>query len=548
MATIEENLKIIKESTAAMKSVIETNGGDTSGDITTWANSIQTAVDNGREGIIQTSLKYYDDGTGEVVPIKHPDLSTQPSILPYKFAGNYVYEQMMWFPRPQSEINGDNYQFTIETKIGETVGANLDNGDNALLLKCDCTAVYNDGAGHQHTSIITDYKAYCFLSHCDIAFNDYSFYNETDFKGCWFRLQYCLAPKAGGYYYGGYYGAYNHDYFSVRTPFGDDKEYTIQFEHHNMEPKELEISINGEPWQKITTSEKLTVKGNSVIRFAGYNATYSDGQNNYMRLMTSGANTGNFVIEGDILSLVYGHDYLSYDELPEGTTYNFNHLFSHTNAQIGDLILRPKKLTPFCYSYMFAYNFATTTPAKMMATHMDKFCCDHMYSGCSLLSKPMDLPSINLAESCYASMFEGCGNLRIGNQFVLPATELKTRCYSSMFKDCTWTLNVAVMPYDAMLAVACCSYMYQGCTRIKEATIPQSTLAQSCYSYMFDGCTSLAKITALFLDIPDYGINPSLNYWVRDVSTNGQFIKSINANWDVIGTSGVPEGWEIIEA
>ena len=65
------------------------------GDITTWANSIQTAVD-GRGGIIQTSLKYYDDGTGEVVPIKHPDLSTQPSILPYKFAGNYVYEQMVW--------------------------------------------------------------------------------------------------------------------------------------------------------------------------------------------------------------------------------------------------------------------------------------------------------------------------------------------------------------------------------------------------------------------------------------------------------------------
>jgi hypothetical protein len=202
MATIEENLKIIKESTAAMKSVIETNGGNTSGDITTWANSIQTAVDNGREGIIQTSLKYYDDGNGEVVPIKHPDLSTQPSILPYKFAGNYVYEQMVWFPRPQSEINEDNYQFTIEgTKIGETVGANPDNGDNVLLLKCDCTAVYNDGAGHQHTSIITGYKAYCFFHHCDIAFNDYSFYNDSDFKGCWFRLQYCLEPKGGGHYY-----------------------------------------------------------------------------------------------------------------------------------------------------------------------------------------------------------------------------------------------------------------------------------------------------------------------------------------------------------
>lgn len=39
--------------------------------------------------------EYYDDGSGKLVPIKHPDLSTQPSILPYKFMGQYVYEQLI---------------------------------------------------------------------------------------------------------------------------------------------------------------------------------------------------------------------------------------------------------------------------------------------------------------------------------------------------------------------------------------------------------------------------------------------------------------------
>ena len=39
--------------------------------------------------------EYYDDGSGQLVPIKHPDLSTQPSILPYKFMGNYVYERLV---------------------------------------------------------------------------------------------------------------------------------------------------------------------------------------------------------------------------------------------------------------------------------------------------------------------------------------------------------------------------------------------------------------------------------------------------------------------
>ena len=44
---------------------------------------------------ITLNEEYYDDGSGQVVPIKHPDLSTQPSILPYKFMGKYVYEQLI---------------------------------------------------------------------------------------------------------------------------------------------------------------------------------------------------------------------------------------------------------------------------------------------------------------------------------------------------------------------------------------------------------------------------------------------------------------------
>ena len=44
---------------------------------------------------VQTKEYYYNDGSNEVVPVKWPDLSTQPSILPYKFMGQYVYEQLI---------------------------------------------------------------------------------------------------------------------------------------------------------------------------------------------------------------------------------------------------------------------------------------------------------------------------------------------------------------------------------------------------------------------------------------------------------------------
>lgn len=39
--------------------------------------------------------EYYDDGSGQLVPIKHPDLSTQPAVLPYKFMNQCVYEQLI---------------------------------------------------------------------------------------------------------------------------------------------------------------------------------------------------------------------------------------------------------------------------------------------------------------------------------------------------------------------------------------------------------------------------------------------------------------------
>lgn len=52
-------------------------------------------TDKFKQKRIQVNDEYYDDGSGQLVPIKHPDLSTQPSILPYKFMGQYVYERIL---------------------------------------------------------------------------------------------------------------------------------------------------------------------------------------------------------------------------------------------------------------------------------------------------------------------------------------------------------------------------------------------------------------------------------------------------------------------
>ena len=61
----------------------------------TFEAGLQYITLNSYKTSITLNEEYYDDGTNALVPIKHPDLSTQPSILPYKFMGQYVYEQLI---------------------------------------------------------------------------------------------------------------------------------------------------------------------------------------------------------------------------------------------------------------------------------------------------------------------------------------------------------------------------------------------------------------------------------------------------------------------
>ena len=61
----------------------------------TFGDALSKRTLNGGKTLITLNDEYYDDGSGQLVPVKHPDLSTQPSILPYKFMGQYVYEQLI---------------------------------------------------------------------------------------------------------------------------------------------------------------------------------------------------------------------------------------------------------------------------------------------------------------------------------------------------------------------------------------------------------------------------------------------------------------------
>ena len=205
------------------------------------------------------------------------------------------------------------------------------------------------------------------------------------------------------------------------------------------------------------------------------------------------SSTGNFDVQGNMMSLLYGDNYKGQTDLT-GKDYAFSNLFSGNTKVVNaeNLSLPATTLVNNCYYYMF--------------------------NGCTSLTAAPELPATTLANYCYCYMFSGCTNLV--NAPELPATTLAIYCYASMFNGCT---SLTTAP-----------------------ALPATTLANYCYYYMFKGCTSLNYIKAMFTTTPS-GSSP--NYytqnWVSGVAATGTFVKNSAAQWNVTGVNGVPTGWTV---
>lgn len=126
--------------------------------------------------IIKITEEFYDDGSGQVVPIKHPDLSTQPSILPYKFMGQYVYEQLI----PNNKGGVANVPFSSFAV------------PNPLII--EATSIYNA------TKIVgSDYTIPFLVVSGDSLLIQTSGISESE-NVEYFRIVYTSMPEEGDYY------------------------------------------------------------------------------------------------------------------------------------------------------------------------------------------------------------------------------------------------------------------------------------------------------------------------------------------------------------
>lgn len=245
---------------------------------------------------------------------------------------------------------------------------------------------------------------------------------------------------------------------------------------------------NGETWTNLvanTSGVTINVTTGDTVLFKGTNTSYASSPTNYYNYFTS---TCDFEVSGNIMSLIYGDNFIGQTTLT--AAYTFNRLFLSCSKllSVDNLILPATTLTDRCYMRLF--------------------------NDCTGLTKGPVLPATTLVNGCYLAMFYGCTGLTQAPK--LPATTLVSSCYGNMFYSCT---SLTTAP-----------------------ELPATTLVTGCYDQMFWGCTNLNYVKAMFTTTPGTSYTPN---WLSGVAATGTFVKNSAATWNVTGVNGIPTGWTI---
>ena len=270
-----------------------------------------------------------------------------------------------------------------------------------------------------------------------------------------------------------------HDYSQDYLTFVALETGTFKFRTENIN-NIISYSIdNGTTW---TQGKNVSVTNGDKVMWKGTMTSSSSGIGKF-------SSTGNFDVQGNIMSLLFGDNYKGQTDLT-GKNYAFYELFKNNTKVVNaeNLSLPAETLTLYCYSGMF--------------------------NGCTNLITTPKLQATTLVGSCYSDMFTNCTNLTIAPE--LPATTLAKYCYVGMFDNCT---SLTTAP-----------------------ELPATTLVQGCYNGMFEDCTNLNYIKAMFITTPS---STYTSHWVRGVAASGTFVKNDTAQWEVSDVNGIPNGWTV---
>lgn len=194
---------------------------------------------------------------------------------------------------------------------------------------------------------------------------------------------------------------YQVDYSKQYLTFTALEDGTFQFSQNA-----LQYSLDdGKTWETLaanTATPTITTGSKIIWKQTGLTPSIPYGIGTF-------SSTCKFNVSGNIMSLLYGDDFVGQQILPN---YSFSSLFMRCNIMFAkDLMLPAITLTEYCYASMFFGCTSLTTAPQLSATTLEQGCYDYMFSGCASLIKSPELPATTLAESCYRYMFNGCTSL-----------------------------------------------------------------------------------------------------------------------------------------
>lgn len=176
--------------------------------------------------------------------------------------------------------------------------------------------------------------------------------------------------------------------------------------------KAIQYSLNGGDWISITSTYEgapISVSAGDILQLKGTNSAYCNDDYSRSNYFDS---TANYYVYGNIMSLIYGDDFIGQTTLEAPHTFYglFKNSTGMTNHSVHKLLLPATTLTTGCYYGMF--------------------------QNCISLKRAPELPATVLQGSCYRQMFAYCDSLKYVKCL---ATDISSAYY------CTsqWLIDVA---------------------------------------------------------------------------------------------------------
>lgn len=350
--------------------------------------------------------------------------------------------------------------------------------------------------------------------------------------------------------------AYNNEYFGIIL-LEEVDSFVIQLNGNN--ENTYEIRKNYEEWVTVKGDSQF-ISYNCVIgdifemRFVGGDYTLISG-NNILKLSTS----RKFSVFGNISSL---RGYQSRDRQYASLFENNINLISAKYLKLEPLKYRQEayaktfyncrylietpelpKLDYIEFKYydnMFTNCKSLIYPPTTIYGTIGMWACQGMFDGCTSLIEMPNIETNTIEERGCAYMFSGCTSLKKAKD--LRASNIAPYCYKSMFENCT-ELEIAPKLSAVELYNDCYSAMFKGCSNLQIAPdLTASEVPTNAYYQMFMGCTKLNYIKCLMTN-PCQSNNTY--QWTLNVENDGIFVKDQNVEWPEVGSSSIPEGWQV---